>query len=175
MEQLTSQEKITLSIILNHQNQKNAEALAMWERIRKETTDEERKGEALRAIIYYQNEIQEIKSMLTLEELKKALQGGEEQPPKSPKNDTARERLEIERQRLELAKERAEAQREERRQRLELQRAKEQARREEQRAREEARAERERRERRGWLVGLLVSVGSVVASVLFALWILSRY
>lgn len=64
MEQLTSSEKITLSIILNYQKQKNAKALEMWERIRKEETDEQKRGEALRCIVYYQNEIAEIKSIL---------------------------------------------------------------------------------------------------------------
>ena len=111
---------------------------------------------------------------LTLEELKKALQGTET-PPESPKNDTAREHLEIERQRLELAKEQAKLKEQQARERLELQREKERARREEQQRKEEARAERERRERRGWIVGLCVSVGSVALSILLALWILSRY
>lgn len=111
---------------------------------------------------------------LTLEELREAL-GGEQKPPESPKDKHQAERLELERQRLELAKEQARARERDRAERLELQREKEKARREEQRAREEARAERERRERRGWLVGLLVSVGSVLLSVLLALWILSRY
>lgn len=111
---------------------------------------------------------------LTLEELKKAL-GGEQKPPESPKNDTARERLEIERQRLELAKEQAKLKEQQARERLELQREKERARAREQQRKEEARAERERRERASWLVGLCVSVGSVVLSVLLALCILSRY
>lgn len=64
MEKLTSSEKITLSMILNHQNQKNAKSLEMWERIRKEETDEQKRADALRCVAYYQNEINEIKSIL---------------------------------------------------------------------------------------------------------------
>lgn len=65
MEKLTSSEKITLSIILNHQKQKNAQALQMWECIRKEATSEQEKADALRCVVYYQNEIEEIKSIIS--------------------------------------------------------------------------------------------------------------
>ena len=64
MEKLTSSEKITLSIILNRQKQKNAQALQMWERIRKEEADEQKRADALKCVIFYQNEQKEIESIL---------------------------------------------------------------------------------------------------------------
>lgn len=63
MEQLTASEKITLSIILNLQKKKDAETLAMWERIHKESEGEEKAG-AFGAIVYYQNELKELDAII---------------------------------------------------------------------------------------------------------------
>lgn len=104
-------------------------------------------------------------SKLTLEDLK-AITGTETE------DNTKKERLQIERERLELAKGQAKLKEQQARERLEIQREKERTRREEQQRREEA---REAKERRAFIVGICVSGGSLLVSIILALIILLRY
>ena len=98
---------------------------------------------------------------IDFEEFLKALNGGEKSPQESPKDKHQREHLDLERQRLELAKEKAKQQEQARREKAEEQRRKEER--------------RERAEQRGFIIGLLASIGSLILSIFFALLILWRY
>ena len=98
---------------------------------------------------------------IDFEDFLKSLNRGEKSPQESPKDKHQREHLELERQRLELAKEKARQQEQARRERAE-----------EKRRREER---REKAEQRGFIIGILASIGSLLVTILFALLILWRF